>query len=137
MSCRFLGHRHPGLPDPADIGPHIYLTDLELMRFPGQPFYRIGRAKGLQSCGASPLVQGGSGIGHRNLRLLLLNGRKDLGKCGGVNKYLASIGKSSGCGGWRDNRRCIGGTSLVTSNGSSDPLGLGSGPFVGGAVHTE
>jgi hypothetical protein len=66
-----------------------------------------------------------------------LNGRKDLGKCGGANKYLASLGKSSGRGGWRDNRRCIRGTSLITSGGGGDPLSLGSGTFVGGAVHTE
>jgi hypothetical protein len=71
------------------------------------------------------------------LRLLLLNGRKDLGKCGGANKYLASSGKSSGHGGWRDNRRCIRGTSLLTSGGGGNSLSLGPGPFVGGAVHTE
>jgi hypothetical protein len=130
VSCRFLGHRRPGLPDPADVGPCIYLANFEIMRFPGHPFYRIGRAKGLQSCGASPLGQGGSG--HSNVRLML-NGHKDLGKCGGANKYLASRWKSSGRGGWRDNRRCI----RVTSSGGGDPLSLGSGSFVGGAVHTE
>jgi hypothetical protein len=73
------------------------------------------------------------------LRLLLLNGRKDLSKCGLANNYRASDGKQGcgGCGSWRDNRRCIWGTSLVTSGGGGDPVGLGYGSFVGGAVHTE
>jgi hypothetical protein len=67
----------------------------------------------------------------------MLNGCKDLGKCGGANKYLASHGKSSGRSRWRDNRSCIRGTSLITSSGSSDPLSLGSGLFIGGNIHTE
>jgi hypothetical protein len=134
VSCRFLGHCRRGLPDPADVGPRIYLANFEIMRFLGYPFYRVGRAKGLQSCGASPLGQGGSS--HSNVRRML-TGCKDLGKCVGTNKYLASRGKSSGRGGWRGNRRCIRGTSLVTSGGGGNPLSLGSGSFVGGSVHTE
>jgi hypothetical protein len=82
-------------------------------------------------------MQGGSS--RSNLRLPLLNGRNDLGKCGSDNNYRASgvSRKCSGRGGWRDNRRCIWGTSLVTSGGGGNPLGLGPGSFVGGAVHTE
>jgi hypothetical protein len=82
-------------------------------------------------------MQGGSSCS--NLRLLLLNGRKDLGKCGGANNYRASdVRRECGSrGGWRDNRRCIWGTSLVTSGGGGDPHGLGPGSFVGGAVHSE
>jgi hypothetical protein len=82
------------------------------------------------------LMQGGSSRG--GLRLMLLNGRKDLSKLGLANNYQASDmrRRCGGCGGWRDNRRCIWGTSLVTSD-SGHPLGPG--PFVGacGAVHTE
>jgi hypothetical protein len=98
------------------------------MRFPRHPFYGIGRAKGLQPRGASTLVQGGSS--RSNLGLLLLNGRKDLGKCGSANNYRGG----GGCSGWKDNRRCIWGTSsLLVTSGGGDPVPL---PFVGGAVHT-
>jgi hypothetical protein len=82
-------------------------------------------------------MQGGSS--RSDLRLLLLNGRKDLSKLGLANNYRASdVGRECGVRrGWRDNRRCIWGTSLVASGGGGDPLGLGPGSFVGGAVHTE
>jgi hypothetical protein len=81
-------------------------------------------------------MQGGSSRG--GLRLMLLNVRKDLSKLGLANNYRASDvrRRCGGCGGWRDNRRRIWGTSLVTSGGGN-PVGLGPGPFVGGAVHTE
>jgi hypothetical protein len=130
VSGRFLGHSRPGLPDPTDVGPRIYLANFEIMRFPRHPFYRIVRAKVLQSCGASPLGQGGSS--HSNVRRMM-TGCKDLGKSVGANKYLASLGKSSGRCSSRGNRRCIRGTSLVTSGSGGNPLGLGSGLFVGGS----
>jgi hypothetical protein len=81
-------------------------------------------------------MQGGSSRG--GLRLMLLNGRKDLSKLGLANNYRASNVRRGcgGCGGWRGNKRCIRETSLVTSGGG-DPIGLGPDPFVGGAVHTE
>jgi hypothetical protein len=82
-------------------------------------------------------MQGGSS--DSNLRLLLLKGCKDLSKLGLANNYRASDARQEcgGCGGWRDNRRCIWGTSMVTSSGGGDPVSLGPGSFVGGAVHSE
>jgi hypothetical protein len=82
-------------------------------------------------------MQGGSS--RSNLRLLLLNGLKDLSKLGLANNYRASDRRREcgGCGRWIDNSRCIWGTSLVTSSGGGDPVSLGPGLFVGGAFHTE
>jgi hypothetical protein len=41
MSGRLFDHCRTGLPDPTDIRPRIYLTSLEIMRFPRHPFYSV------------------------------------------------------------------------------------------------
>jgi hypothetical protein len=101
---------------------------LEIMRFLRHPFYGIHRAKGHQPGGASALVQRGSNCSDWGL---LLNGRKDLSKCGGANNYRSG----GGCSSWKDYRRCIRGTSSlrITSGGGCNPVPLS----VGGGVHTE
>jgi hypothetical protein len=64
-----------------------------------------------------------------------LTGCNDLTKSVRANNYLAGQRKSSSLDDWRDNWRCIRGTTIVAGCvGGGNPRGLGPDSFVGGGI---